>query len=88
MTSGSSTRSDEVDLERERRRVAISAIGLGAHVCMGAPLARRELYFGFKAVIERFESIRLTPDANSFDYEPSYFLRGLKELHIDFTPRA
>ena len=81
------TRSDEVDLDRERPRGHLG-YGLGAHVCMGAPLARRELYFGVKAVIERFESVRLTPDANSFEYEPSYFLRGLKELHVDFTPRA
>ena len=25
--------------------------------------------------------------ANEFRYQPNYFLRALKELHIEFTPR-
>ena len=27
-------------------------------------------------------------DANEFSYEPSYFLRALKELHIGLEPKA
>ena len=77
---------NEVDLERDRPRSHLG-YGSGPHVCMGAALARRELYFGFKAVIERFESIRLAED-NAFEYQPSYFLRGLKALNVEFTPRG
>ena len=77
---------NEVDLERDRPRSHLG-YGSGPHVCMGAALARRELYFGFKAVIERFESIRLAED-NAFEYHPSYFLRGLKALNVEFTPRG
>ena len=75
----------ELDLDRPRPKGHLG-YGLGAHVCMGAPLARRELYFGFRTVLERFERIWLSED-NSFDYQPSYFLRGLKALHVEFTPR-
>ena len=77
-------RASDIDLEREKPRSHLG-FGAGPHVCLGAPLARRELYYGFKTVIERIESIRL-PEKNTFDYHPSYFLRGLKELYVEFTP--
>jgi len=74
----------QIDLERTKPRTHL-AFGAGPHVCLGAPLARRELYYGFKAVVERMESIRL-PEKNTYDYHPSYFLRGLKQLWVEFTP--
>ncbi len=76
----------EIDLERERPKTHL-AFGLGGHFCLGAPLARREMYFGFKALLERVESIRYVDGANDFEYHPNYFLRGLKELNIEVTPR-
>jgi cytochrome P450 len=80
------SRADEIDMQRERPKQHVG-YGLGNHVCMGAPLARRELYFGFKAVVERFARVWLPEGRNTFDCQPSYFLRGLKELNVAFTPR-
>ena len=58
--------------------------GFGAHFCLGAALARRELFWGFKGLVDRVESIRYAPDPNTFEYHPNYFLRALKELRIGF----
>jgi cytochrome P450 len=54
---------------------------------MGAPLARREMYWGFKTLVDRIESMRFVEGANDFDFHPSYFLRGMKKLYVEFTPR-
>lgn len=75
----------DVDLNRDKPRNHLG-YGGGPHVCLGAALARRELYWGFKTVVDRIESIRLS-DKNTFEYNPSYFLRGLKELWVEFTPK-
>jgi cytochrome P450 len=76
---------DEIDLRREKPRRHL-AFGTGIHHCLGAPLARRELHFGFKALIERIDELWFLPDANTFEHQENYFLRALKELHIGFTP--
>ena len=60
------------------------AFGSGTHHCLGAPLARRELWWGFKAALDRFKTISFSKDKNDFIYHPHYLLRALKELHIDF----
>lgn len=77
---------DEIDLER---RNAASHLGFssGTHYCLGAPLARRELYWGFKAFLDCIEDFRLAPGRNDFRHYPNYALRALNELHIEFTPR-
>jgi cytochrome P450 len=76
----------EIDLARSSPKAHLG-YGFGSHFCLGASLARRELYWGFKVLIESVESIRLTPDRNKFEFHPNYFLRSMKELHIEFTPR-
>ena len=63
------------------------AFGSGIHHCLGAPLARRELYWGFRAVIERLDDIRLDAD-NDFAHQPNIMLRMLKRLNVTFTPRG
>lgn len=77
---------NDIDLER---RNAASHLGFssGTHYCLGAPLARRELYWGFKAFIDRIEDFRLSPGRNKLRHHPNYGLRALKELHIDFAAR-
>lgn len=75
----------DFDLDREQPRSHL-AFGVGAHHCLGAPLARRELYFGFKALTDRVEEMRFVEGANDFSFHPNYFLRSIKELHIEFTP--
>jgi cytochrome P450 len=77
---------DSVNLDRRRPRSHL-AFGAGAHHCLGAPLARRELHYGFKAILERLEDLRFTSGAENLSYQPNYFLRSLNELHIQFTAR-
>ena len=76
-------RADEVDLERTRTRTHL-AFGFGEHFCLGAPLARREMYYSFKVLIERIDEMWFAEGRNEFRYHPNYFLRALKELHIEF----
>jgi cytochrome P450 len=77
---------EEFDLERKNPRSHI-AFGLGSHHCLGAPLARRELYYGFKVLVERFEEMWFIDGENDFHYQPNYFLRALKQLNIGFKLR-
>jgi hypothetical protein len=43
-------------------------------------------------LLDRMRDIRLveehhgTPGARRFDYEPTWVLRGLTKLHVEFTP--
>lgn len=76
----------DLDLEREGAKGHLG-YGFGAHFCLGAALARRELYWGFKGLVDRVEEIRFAPQQSEFEYHPNYFLRALKELHVEFSPR-
>ena len=64
-------RPEQIDLER---RNAASHLGYssGTHYCLGAPLARRELYWGFKAFIDNVEDFRLAPGHNNLRHYPNY----------------
>jgi cytochrome P450 len=74
---------DAIDLER---RSAANHLGFssGTHYCLGAPLARRELYWGFKAFIDHVDDFWLAPGRNDLRHYPNYALRALNELHIEF----
>jgi cytochrome P450 len=61
--------------------------GSGTHHCLGAPLARRELAWGFQAVVDRFEDMHFAGGANDFSVHPHFLLRSLKALHIEFEPK-
>ena len=76
---------EEFDLERKNAGTHV-AFGAGPHHCLGANLARRELYWGFKTAVERFDGVQFAEGKNDFAYHPNFALRGLKELHIEFTP--
>jgi cytochrome P450 len=68
------------------------AFGRGVHSCPGGPLARAEARVSFERILDRMRDIRLSEDhhgpagARRFVYEPTWVLRGLHELHIEFTP--
>jgi cytochrome P450 len=68
------------------------AFGRGAHSCPGGPLARAEARVSLERILDRMGDIRLSeehhgpPDARRFAYEPTWILRGLTRLHLEFTP--
>jgi cytochrome P450 len=68
------------------------AFGRGHHSCPGGPLARAEGRISIERILERMRDIRLSeahhgPDGDHrFDYAPTWVLRGLNELHLEFTP--
>lgn len=82
----------EFNMDRPRAKEHL-AFGRGAHTCIGAPLARREVIISIERLLARMGNIRLSeehhgPEANHrFTYEPTYILRALRELHLEFDPR-
>lgn len=63
------------------------AFGFGEHFCLGAALARAEARIGMSVILERLADIQ--PDArNTFTYESSYVLHGLRELWLTCRPTA
>ncbi|MEU5880535.1 cytochrome P450 [Spirillospora sp. NPDC047279] len=66
------------------------AFGRGIHTCPGAPLARAEARTCIERLLDRTTDIRLSERAHgpagdrSFSYLPTYILRGLTELHLEF----
>ena len=76
---------DAIDLERKNAGAHLG-FSTGTHYCLGAPLARRELFWGFRAFIDHIEDFQLRDD-NDLRHLPNYSLRILKKLHIEFTPK-
>ena len=81
----------EFRADRENAQSHI-AFGRGAHACPGGPLARAEGRISIERILARMRDIRLSdehhgpPGARRFEYEPTWILRGLRQLHIEFTP--
>jgi cytochrome P450 len=75
----------EIDLERSKPGRHLG-FGSGIHHCLGAPLARRELYWAFTVLVERIEDMWFAEGKNDFTQAPSFALRALRELHIEFKP--
>jgi cytochrome P450 len=79
----------EFRLDRTNGRQHL-AFGFGIHTCAGAPLARAETRATLARFLERMSDIRISeachgpPSARRYEYDPTYMLRGLKELHIEF----
>ena len=78
---------EKIDLERKNAG-AHMAFGSGVHHCLGAPLARRELIWGFTALVDRIDDMWFAEGKNDFQVHPHFLLRSLKELHIEFTPKS
>ena len=73
-----------LDLDRSNAATHL-AFGIGVHSCIGAPLARRELYWGFRSLLERTSKVRLAADVRPPRHQPNFCLRALRELHIEFN---
>ena len=65
----------DIDLDRKHPRRHL-AFGVGTHHCLGAPLARRELLYGFKALVDLVEDMWFIEGANDFTYHQNFFLRA------------
>lgn len=83
----------EFDMNRPKAKEHL-AFGRGAHTCIGAPLARREVTVSIERLLARLGNIRLSerhrgPDGEyHFEYEPTYILRAMKHLYLEFDPIA
>jgi cytochrome P450 len=70
------------------------AFGRGPHACPGGPLARAETRISIERLLERMEDIRIAESAHGpagarrYDYVPTYILRGLTRLNLEFTPAS
>ena len=80
----------EFDLDRANARQHI-AFGHGIHTCAGAPLARAEGRVAINRILERTSDITISEDEHGpaddrrYDYLPTYFLRGLRRLHLEMS---
>ena len=67
------------------------AFGRGIHTCAGAPLTRVEGRITVRRLLDRMTDIQIDETvhgptgARRYAYEPTFLLRGLTELHIEFT---
>jgi cytochrome P450 family 150 subfamily A5 len=83
----------EFDIERANARQHI-AFGFGIHTCAGAPLARAEGRVTISRFLDRTSDISISEvhhgpaGARRYDYLPTFFLRGLQNLHLDLAPAS
>ena len=83
----------EFQVERANSRHHI-AFGLGIHTCPGAPLARAEGRVTVERLLDRMTDLRISEahhgpaNARHYDYVPTYILRGVSRLHLEFDPRT
>jgi cytochrome P450 len=81
----------DLDVDRPNAQAHV-AFGRGVHSCPGGPLARAEARISLVRILERMRGIRLSEEHHGpeggrrFDYEPTWILRGLSTLHLEFEP--
>ncbi|MGI5460362.1 cytochrome P450 [Streptomyces sp. CA-249302] len=67
------------------------AFGRGVHSCPGAPLARAEARVTLERLLDRTSDIRIAEqvhgpaDARRYDYVPTFILRGLTHLNLEWS---
>jgi cytochrome P450 len=65
--------------------------GRGPHACPGGPLARAEARVSVQRLLDRMLDIRISENAHGpagarrYRYAPTYILRGLQKLELEFT---
>jgi cytochrome P450 len=82
---------EDFRLDRANAREHL-AFGRGVHSCPGAPLVRHEGQITIERMLVRLRDIRLAeahhgpPGARRFEHTPTYILRGVEALHLEFEP--
>ena len=76
--------SDPQELEIARNISRQLAFGQGAHICLGAPLARLEGEIAFTTLLRRMPNLRLDAPRDSIAWRGSVMLRGLRSLPVAF----
>jgi cytochrome P450 len=82
---------DEFRFDRPNVRQHL-AFGHGIHTCAGAPLARAEGRIALEHLLARMHDIRISeaehgpPDDRRYEWLPTWLIRGLTRLHLEFTP--
>jgi cytochrome P450 len=80
----------ELHIDRPNARTHL-AFASGIHSCAGAPLARTEARISTERLLERMLDIRVSDEkhgpqgARRFEYPNTFILRGLNQLHLEFT---
>ena len=72
---------DTFDITREAKPHV--SFGGGAHICIGAPLARLEAQVVFQMIFDRFPNMRLVDEAMT--WKPTPFFHGLQHLRVRLT---
>jgi len=81
----------EFDVDRQNARLHV-AFGHGIHHCAGAHLARAEGRVTINRILDRTSDIIVSEAAHGpagarhYDFLPTYFLRGLAGLTLEFAP--
>jgi len=75
---------DRFDPKRDNAKRHV-AFAQGIHLCLGAPLARKELEVAVETLLTRLPELRLAP-GQEIRYNPHPLLRGLAELWLEFDP--
>lgn len=84
-------RPDDFEVERPNAKLHI-AFGRGRHTCPGAPLARAETVVSLNRFFDRTSDIRISEEvhgprgARRYGYLPTFILRGLTHLGLEFDP--
>ena len=83
----------EFQIERGNARLHV-AFGRGRHACPGAPLARAEAVVSLNRMFDRTSDIRISEkvhgprDARRYNYLPTFILRGLTHINLEFDPAS
>ena len=81
----------EFQMDRKDARLHV-AFSRGNHACPGAPLARAEGVISINRMFDRTSDIRISekvhgpPDARRYSYLPTFILRGLTHIALEFDP--
>ncbi|ETB07386.1 cytochrome P450 [Mycobacterium avium subsp. silvaticum ATCC 49884] len=81
---------NEFRIDRKNVREHI-AFGRGIHTCAGAPLVRVEGQITINRLLDRTSELRINEakhgpaSSRQYRYDSTFLLRGLTELHIEFT---